>query len=87
MQTKGFGDMWCDWMMKIVRGGRVVVKVNNQIGPYFPTFKGVRHGEPLSPLLFDIIADGLALLLKKAQHNRIIRDPMPQLIDGGLAIL
>lgn len=42
-------------MMKIVRGGRVAVKVNEQVGPYFPTFKGVRQGDPLSPVLFNII--------------------------------
>lgn len=26
MQAKGFGDLWCDWMMKIVRGGRATIK-------------------------------------------------------------
>ena len=31
MQQKEIGDVWCDWVMKTVRGGRVVVKVNDQL--------------------------------------------------------
>jgi hypothetical protein len=42
MQLKGSGDIFCDWVMKVVRGGRVSIRVNNEIGPYFPTFAGVR---------------------------------------------
>jgi hypothetical protein len=44
MQAKGLGDLFCDWIMKVVRGGRVAVKVNDTIGPYFPTFARVRQG-------------------------------------------
>lgn len=44
-------------MMKLVGGGRVTIKVNDKIGHYFPTYGGVRQGDPLSPLLFDIIVD------------------------------
>lgn len=66
MQANGFGDKWCGWIMKIVKGGRVAIKVNDTIGPYFPTFKGVRQRDPLSPLFFDLIADGLSMLIKKA---------------------
>ncbi|XP_024311805.1 uncharacterized protein LOC112269369, partial [Brachypodium distachyon] len=68
---KGFGDKWCDWVMRTVRGGRVAIKVNDQIGPYFPTYKGVRQGDPLSPLLFNIIAEGLTMLINKAKRSRV----------------
>lgn len=71
MQIKGFGDKWCDWVMRTVRGGRVAIKVNDQIGPYFPTYKGVRQGDPLSPLLFNIIAEGLTMLINKAKRSRV----------------
>lgn len=48
--------------MKLVRGGKIDVKVNDHTG-------GVEQGDPLSPLWFNIIADGLASLIKKAQHE------------------
>jgi hypothetical protein len=40
MQARGPGDTFCDWVMKVVRGGRVAVKVNHTICPYFPTYAG-----------------------------------------------
>lgn len=79
MQAKGFGDKWCDWIMKLVRGGRVAVKVNDRIGPYFPTHKDVRQGDPLSPLFFNIIADGLATLVKRAQDQKLVTGLMSHL--------
>jgi hypothetical protein len=56
--------------MKVVRGGRCAVKVNDTIGPYFPTYAGVRQGDPLSPILFDLVGDGLAMLIKKTSDRR-----------------
>lgn len=35
LKAKGFPDVWCDWIMKVVMGGKVGVKVNDQIGAYF----------------------------------------------------
>ena len=54
--------------MKTVRGSRAAIKVNDQVGPYFPSRKGVRQGDPLSPLLFDIVVDALATMIKQAQQ-------------------
>jgi hypothetical protein len=42
MQARGLGDVLCDWIIKVVRGGRCAVKVNDTIGPYFPTYAGIR---------------------------------------------
>jgi hypothetical protein len=81
MQRKGFGDTFCDWVMKVVKGGRVAIRVNNEIGPYFPTFAGVRQGDPLSPLLFDVVGDGLALLMKKGQEKGLVKGLVPHLIE------
>lgn len=87
MQAKGFGDVWCDWMMRIVRGGRVAVKLNDKICTYFPTYKGIRQGDPLSPLLFDIIVDGHALFVKKAIANGQTEGLASHLVDDGVVIL
>lgn len=68
---KGFSEKWCDWVLKVVSGGRVMIKVNNNVGPYFKTHKGLRQGDPLSPLFFDIAADASAILIEKAKKSRL----------------
>jgi hypothetical protein len=87
LQQKGFGDRWCDWVMKIVKGGKVAIRTNGMIGSYFPTHKGVRQGDPFSPLLFNIAADGLACLIEKAQEKKLIAGLIPHIIKNECAYL
>ena len=84
---KGFSPKWCSWVKSFISGGSVAVNVNNEIGHYFQTRKGLRQGDPLSPLLFNIIADMLPVLIKRAKEHGQIRGVIPHLIDGGLSIL
>lgn len=72
LKAKGFPDQWCDWIMKVVMGGKVAVKVNDQIGSFFKTHKGLRQGDPLSPLLFNLAAEALTLLVQRAEENSLI---------------
>jgi hypothetical protein len=41
MVRKGFGDKWCDWVLKTVKGEKVAIKTNDVVGPYFRTHKKV----------------------------------------------
>lgn len=42
LKYKGFGEKWCSWIRQVVMGGKISVKLNNKIGPYFMSHKGVR---------------------------------------------
>jgi hypothetical protein len=70
-----------------VSGGSVAIRVNDDTGRYFQTRKGLRQGDPLSPMLFNIVADMLAILIERAKSDGQIEDVIPHLIDGGLSIL
>jgi hypothetical protein len=50
LRMKGFVPDWCDLISQFVQGGSVGVKVNNDIGHYFQTQKGLRQGDALSPI-------------------------------------
>jgi len=87
LRMKGFSPKWCRWVEGIVTGGSVGIKVNDDIGPYFQTKRGLRQGDPMSPILFNIVADMLALLIKRAKADGQIRGVIPHLVDDGLSIL
>jgi hypothetical protein len=65
----------------------VGIRVNNDIGHYFQTKKGLRQGDPMSPILFNIVADMLAILIARANEDGQVEGLIPHLVDGGLSIL
>jgi hypothetical protein len=65
----------------------VAIKVNNDICRYFHTKKGVRQGYPLSPLLFNIVADMHAIMFERAKVDGQIEGVLQNLVDGVLSIL
>jgi hypothetical protein len=70
-------------VLSTVRGGKVAIKTNDMLGPYFTTHKGVRQGDPFSPLLFNLVADGLACMIRKAQDEGLIEGLIPHIIQNG----
>lgn len=87
LKYRGFGGKWCGWINQVVKGGTVSVKLNNQLGPYFMSHKGVRQGDPLSPILFNFVADCLTRMVHQAQNNGLITGLAENLIPRGVAIL
>jgi hypothetical protein len=47
----------------------------------------LRYGDPLSPLLFNLVANALATILTKAREAGMIKGLIPELIEGGLTHL
>ena len=87
LTQRGFPARWCSWIKKVVAHGTLSVEVNDKLGPYFTSGKGVRQGDPLSPLLFNLAADTLAKMIQMGQQNQLIQGLVPEYIDGGLALL
>ena len=87
VRQRGFDEKWCEWIKQVISGGTVSVKLNNQIGPYFVSHKGVRQGDPHSPILFNFVADCLTRMIKQAQRNGLITGLASNLIDKGVAVL
>jgi hypothetical protein len=87
LRIKGFSEKWCTWIDQFVSKGSVAIKVNDNIGRYFQSEKGLRQGYPLSPLLFNLVADMLNLLISRAKEEGQINGLVPHLIGGGISIL
>jgi hypothetical protein len=57
--------------MDIIFHGRglVGIQINDQVSPNFQTIKGVRHEDPLSPTLINIVVDIFAISKNTLQEN------------------
>ena len=69
--------------MQIVMSGNTAININGDIGPYFRSSCGVRQGDPICPLLFDLAGDTLATILDKAKTTSHISGVVGHLIPGG----
>jgi hypothetical protein len=72
-KARGLGDKWIGWIRNIVIGGSVSVLVNGEESPTFKTVKGLRQGEPLSPLLFNIVTNALTKMLAKTSSAGFVK--------------
>jgi hypothetical protein len=87
LRIKGFSPMWCEWIQKVMSKGSVAMKVNDVVGRYFQTCKGVCQGDPFLLILFNLAVDVFVKLIERAQVNGQIKGIIPHLVDDGLSIL
>jgi hypothetical protein len=65
--AKGFDPAYVHRIMQLVTGGHTTISINGEVGPYFRNKRGVRQEDPISPLLFNFVADALDAILVRAR--------------------
>jgi hypothetical protein len=67
IQHKGFLDRWIHWIKGILTSGTSSMLLNGTPRKVFHYRRGVRQGDPLSPLLFVLAVDLLQTIINKAK--------------------
>ena len=86
LRRKGFDAGVIHRLMQPVQGGQTAISINGEMGPFFRNKRGVRQGDPLSPLLFNFAAEALSAMLFTASAAGHIQGVMLHLIPGGISV-
>ncbi|XP_071741928.1 uncharacterized protein [Rutidosis leptorrhynchoides] len=73
MEIMGFGERWRKWILSCLHSASISVLVNGSPTNEFKLKRGVRQGDPLSPFLFILAAEGLNVLTKGAVASHKFR--------------
>ena len=64
LKTRNFSPVWTNWMELLVKGGSVCVNMNGEESSFFSPGKELRQGDPMSPILFNIMDNMLSMLIR-----------------------
>lgn len=67
LQIFGFGHKWCNWISNLLGTSSSAVLLNGIPGQEIDHARGLRQGDPLSPMLFILAMEPLHKLFKKVE--------------------
>ena len=73
MKQLGFGPVWCDIISGLLASSSTQVLLNGSPGEKIYHQRGLRHEDPLSPMLFIMVMDVLCHLVKEAADEQLLQ--------------
>ena len=69
LERSGFSVKWRQWIFFCLSIVRFSILINGSPCGFFGSSRGLRQGDPLSPLLFVLVLEALGRMLDKAVHE------------------
>ena len=66
LEKGGFSAKWRQWIFFCISTVRFSILINGSPYGFFESSRGLRQGDPLSPLLFVLVMEALGRMLDKA---------------------
>ena len=73
MDQMGYDPKWRMWIKACLESARASILVNGLPTTEFNFGKGIRQGDPLSPLLFIMVMEGLNVAMKSTCEKGIFK--------------
>jgi hypothetical protein len=87
MKQLGFSNQWLKWISNILPSASISVLLNGAHGKSLQCKRGVRQGDPHSPLLFVLAADLLQHIINKAHNQGLLHLPIQSSDNAGFPII
>jgi hypothetical protein len=78
LRAKGLPDKWLRWISDLFSSATSSVLLNGTAGKEFKCKRGVRQGDPLSPLLFALATDFIQCVINNEYMQGNLLPPFPQ---------
>ena len=69
----GFGVRWCRWICTCISTVQFSVLFNESPADFFGISRGLRQGDPLSPMLFLVMIEVFNKMMKRAEGAGLLR--------------
>jgi hypothetical protein len=87
LKHMGFGEKFISWIKNILTTASTSIVLNGVPGKNIICKRGLRQGDPLSPLLFVAAAELLQIIINHAWENNIISLPVDESYGQSYPIL
>jgi hypothetical protein len=75
LKSFGFNQVFCNWIKNILNSAKLSLIINGKVTGFFNVTRGVRQGDPLSPLLFciaeEVLSRSISLLVDNGKLDCI----------------
>ena len=73
LKRMGFGEKWCRWIHTCISTVQFSILVNGAPADFFGSMRGLRQGDPLSPLLFLVMMEVFSKMMKRVEDAGLLR--------------